>query len=90
MRKLNLAGAAILVAACATLGTSVAFARGPGGPAMSGSRGGGPAVWQGAAPPGFGRGKKTGWRGGSVPPGWSKGQKRGWQAQGMPPGLFGR
>ena len=53
-----------------------------------GGKGAGAAKW--SSPPGFGRGKKTGWKGGSTPPGWSKGRKTGWKGELMPSGLFRR
>lgn len=38
-------------------------------------------------PPGWSKGKKTGWNGGDTPPGWAKGKKTGWDGEDSPPGL---
>jgi len=43
---------------------------------------------EGRVPPGWSKGKKTGWNGGDTPPGWSKGKKTGWNDEDAPPGLM--
>ena len=39
------------------------------------------------SPPGFGHGRKVGFRGQHHPPGWAHGGKVGWHHGSMPPGL---
>ena len=39
-----------------------------------------------AAPPGWAKGNKKGWKGGGAPSGWSKGKKKGWKGKNVPPG----
>ena len=75
--------AIVMTASAFLLAPSVADAKGPrGGKGMKAAK------W--STPPGWSRGKKTGWRGASKPPGWSKGRKTGWGGASMPFGLSKR
>ncbi len=47
------------------------------------------AKGSGSFPPGWSKGKKTGWEGADTPPGFEKGEKKGWDDKSMPPGLSG-
>lgn len=62
---------------------SIAEAKGP-----RGEKGAKSSKW--STPPGWSRGRKTGWRGEKTPPGWKKGRKTGWRGLKMPRGLFRR